>query len=270
MSDLTVQDTGRTATSQATHAGTHQDLEPKFIYSYGLCTSKLYMTNLRTAEQSCIVIPSFRFLTASCWSELPGGVLLFTGGDQSREAVSIGTLKEFAVVRRRPMLTERREHGTVYYAAHLYALGGAGPKEECERYVCAEDRWEPLLPLPVACENISCLVLEDCLYALGGGSTAVNLDLIQKLDFTDLTWTVLGLRLPSADMSLAVFKTSAVQAYFIIGKELYSFLPSQQSISLVKTLPSKVRGWYGPSYFSLGVLYTSTDYEGPYKLPLTL
>jgi hypothetical protein len=164
MSNLPTQDTIQTAPSEATQRdpGTDQDVEPTFIYSYGGGTSNLYKTNLSTAEESCIILPIFRFASASFWSELPGGVLLFTGGaGQSSSAVSIDTLRGFAVVQRRPMITERREHGTVYYAGYLYAIGGTGPKAECERYVCAEDRWEPLLPLPVACESMSCLVIGD-------------------------------------------------------------------------------------------------------------
>jgi hypothetical protein len=65
------------------------------------------------------------------------------------------------------MLTPRRVHAAVYHAPHLYILGGKnfnGRLRECERYVCAENRWEALLPLPRACSKTSGVVVESSLY----------------------------------------------------------------------------------------------------------
>jgi hypothetical protein len=68
------------------------------------------------------------------------------------------------------MFTPRRSHAAVYHTPHLYILGGRNDSylSECERSVCAENRWEALPPLPKACCHMSGVVVESSLYALGG------------------------------------------------------------------------------------------------------
>jgi hypothetical protein len=161
-------------------------------------------------------VPSYTFKLASCWSEVPGGSLLITGGGDPavREVVRIDTRREFAVAHCPPMLTPRRAHAAVYHTPHLYILGGwsAGGwfgrsivLSKCERYVCAENRWEALPPLPRACCELSGVMVESSLYALGGYD-GLALDLVQKLSLESLTWELMQFRLPFAGFGIPCFK----------------------------------------------------------------
>jgi hypothetical protein len=81
------------------------------------------------------------------------------------------------------------------------SLGGHNSSllSECERYVCAENRWEALPSLPRACAGTSGVVVESSLYALGGmddGGAYSNS--VQKLSLESLTWELMQLRLPQA------------------------------------------------------------------------
>jgi hypothetical protein len=68
----------------------------------------------------------------------------------------------------------------VYHSQYLYLLGGFTTYQralsECERYVCADRRWEVLPALLFACFCTSAVVLENRLYTLGGNSGGHNLD----------------------------------------------------------------------------------------------
>jgi hypothetical protein len=141
------------------------------------------------------------------------------------------------------MLTARSEHAAVYHQHCLYVLGGnseRGPLRESERYVSA-------------------VVLERSLYALGGGADQA-LDLIQKLRIEDLTWEIIELRLPQAGRNIALFKHRDCEVYLVIDKTLYSFTPLQ--LLPLKTLPTTIKSYGGPSYYSLGTLYCSSI-DGP-------
>jgi hypothetical protein len=86
---------------------------------------------------------------------VPGGSLLITGGGFStavREVVRIDTRRECAVSDLPSLLAPRKLHAAVYHSQHLYGLGGPNDRylTECERYVCAESRWQALPPLPRA------------------------------------------------------------------------------------------------------------------------
>jgi hypothetical protein len=166
-----------------------------FIYSYMYNTGQLHRTSLVTGERSIHRVPSYRFMECCCWSEVPGGSLLISGGqnrdyDAAREVVRIDTRREFAATHCAPMLTPRIAHAAVYHTPHLYILGGRNGRclSECERYVCAENRWEALVPLPRACSGTSGVVVENSLYALGGHDESSFLDLVQKLSLECLTW----------------------------------------------------------------------------------
>jgi hypothetical protein len=147
---------------------------PTNIYSYERDTDQLHRTSLVTGDYSSHPVPSYTFKGGCYWTEVPGGSLLITGGgypDVDREVVRIDTRREFAVSHCPPMLTPRRVHAAVYHTPHLYILGGWNDRRylsECERYVCAEKRWEVLPPLPRACTYTSGVVVESSLYALGG------------------------------------------------------------------------------------------------------
>jgi hypothetical protein len=91
------------------------------------------------------------------------------------------------------MLTPRGFHAAVYHTPHLYILGGVNGRclRECERYACAENRWEVLPPLPRACSVTSGVVVESSLYALGGWYVDSVLDFVHKLSLESLTLEVM-------------------------------------------------------------------------------
>jgi hypothetical protein len=136
----------------------HEVTLPTFIYSYQKDTDQLHRTCLATGEQSSHQVPSYTFKGGCCWSEVPGGSLLITGGGLPavREVVRID-VGTFEVSPQPHMLTPRRTHAAVHNTPHLYVLGGENDSilSECERYVCAEYRWEALPPLPRACSHTS-------------------------------------------------------------------------------------------------------------------
>jgi hypothetical protein len=185
---------------------------------------------------------------------LPGGSLLITGGYPAvREVVKIGTLREYAVSSQPPMHTARRGHAAVYYSQYLYVLGGyneGGYLRECERYACAESRWEVLPALPVAGIGMSAVEVENSLYALGGRAAKENFDTVQKLSLDSLTWELMHLKLPQAASWLPCFK-SDTQVYLVIKKTLHSFTPLE--VRRVKNLRKVIKSH--SSYYSRGTLY---------------
>jgi hypothetical protein len=235
-------------------------------------------------------MPDYLFKIGSQWSELPGGSLLITGGDPyednlepdevttiAREVAKIDTLREFAVCSVPPMHSARSEHAAVYHSQYLYVLGGyfANSLEEnfmseCERFVLAESRWEVLPALPVGGCNMRTVELDNCLYALGGGTghltldtvqklglnldslqkLSLSLDTVQKLSLNSLTWELMQLKLPEGTCEFPCFKIDT-QAYLIIDKTLYSFTALQ--IELIKPLPKFIKCL--TSYYSRGTLY---------------
>jgi hypothetical protein len=116
---------------------------PTFIYSYEYNTDQLHRTSLVTGEHSSYRVSSYTFKGCCCWSEVPEGSLLITGGEDEayrvvREVVRINTRREFAVAHCAPILTPRRMHAAVYHTPHLCILGGSNDDiclSECERYV---------------------------------------------------------------------------------------------------------------------------------------
>jgi hypothetical protein len=113
---------------------------------------------------------------------------------------------------------------------------------ECERYVCAESRWEVLAILPVACVGMSAIELHNSLYAIGGGDT------VQRLSLDSLTWQ---LKLPQEADYFPCFKKDS-EVYLVIKKTLYSFTPLE--FNPIKTLPDNF-GLCFSSYYSRGTLY---------------
>jgi hypothetical protein len=257
-----------TYNTQDIQAQLHEDTLPTFIYSYDDDTYKLHRTSLITGEQSKHQVPSYRFKYRSCLSEVPGGNLLITGGGRPavREVVRIDTRREFAVAHCPPMLTPRREHAAVYHSLHLYILGGVDDSRrlsECERYVCEENRWEALPPLPRACSSTSGVVLESSLYALGGyvGSA---IDLVQKLSLESLTWELMQFRLPHTGRLIAYFKLSDTEVYLVVNKTLCSFTGSE--VRPLKTLTKDIQSWFGASYYRTDTLYCSYWNGGALRL----
>jgi hypothetical protein len=218
---------------------TRSPLRPKFLYSCRTYEGLLHRVNLITGEQTCLQIPAYEFKFGCRWTELPGGSLLITGGDNSREVVRIDTLREYAVSSQAPMHTARRFHAAVYHSQYLFVLGGWNDMllSECERYVCAESRWEELPALPVAGESISAVELENSLYALGGKTFGRRLDTVQKFSLDSLTWELMQLKLPQEAGFFPCFKTDT-QVYLVINETLYSFTPNE--VKPVKTLGQSI------------------------------
>jgi hypothetical protein len=195
---------------------------------------------------------------------VPGGSLLITGGGFPAVLevvrIDVGT---FEVSPQPPMLTPRYSHAAVYHTQHLYILGGYADKylSECERYVCADNRWEALPPLPRACRGSSGVVVESSLYALGGyalgGYGGSFLDLVQKLRLESLTWELMQLRLPHASLGIPCFKLRDTEVYLVVNKILCSFTGLE--VRPIKTLTEGITGGLGASYYRRGTLYCSFD-----------
>jgi hypothetical protein len=227
-----------------------------FIYSFTY--NQLHRTSLVTGEQSSHHIPSYTFDWGCYLSEVPGGSLLITGG--GREVVRIDTRREFAFSQCPPMFTARERHAAVYHTPHLYILGGYGSSRAlrlCERYVCAENRWEALPPLPRACMDTSGVVVKRSLYALGGLVNGKPSDLVQKLSLDCLTWEIMHLRLPHAEVAIPCFKVRDTEVYLVVKKTLYSFTTS--AVRPIKTLTKNIQSGRGASYYHRGTLYCSSE-----------
>jgi hypothetical protein len=235
-------------------------VRPKVIYCCRYDHDQLLRTNLLTGEQSCHRVPGYQFKHYSTWSELPGGSLLITGGYPAvKEVVQIDALRESALSSQPSMRTARYQHAAVYHSQYLYVLGGysRGALRECERYVCAESRWEGLRALPSASFDMSAVELGNSLYALGGLSNRRVLHSVQKLSLNSLTWELMQLKLPQAAIRPACFKTDS-QVYLVIKETLYSFSPLE--VKPVKTLPEDINSRM--SDYSRGTLY----YEDGYRI----
>jgi hypothetical protein len=211
-------------------------------------------------------VPSYTFKYGCCWSEVPGASLLITGGGHPvavREVVKIDTRREFAVTHCPPMLTPRIDHAAVYHTPHLYVLGGFNGRyvSECERYVCAENRWEALPPLPRACCNASGVVVKRSFYALGGYD-GKDLDLVQRLSLESLTWELMQFRLPHASSCIPCFKVRDTKVYLVVRKTLCSFTVHQ--VRPLKTLTEDIYSFRGASYYICngGTLFCSKT-NGP-------
>jgi hypothetical protein len=230
-----------------------------FFYCCKKETNQLHRVNLLTGEQSCHEVPSYQFKKGCHWSELPGGSLLITGGCPGvREVVKIDTLREYAVSSQPPMHTARQNHAAVCHSQYLYVLAGWNGRclSECERYSCADSRWEVLPALPVAGYGMSAVEVENSVYALGGENINIAYVTVQKLSLDSLTWEFMQLNLPQAARNLAIFKTDT-EVYLVIKRTLYSFTPLK--VKPIKTLPQKI--FCNSSYYSRGTLYYTCGLE---------
>jgi hypothetical protein len=233
---------------------------PAFLYYYQERTNNLHRVNLLTREMSCHEVPHYQFKSGCRWSELLGGSLLITGGHKSYTALKDVVrldVETFGVSPQPPMPTARYHHAAVYHSQYLYVLGGLNDRyilSECERYSCAENRWQVLPALRVAGAGMSVVEVENSVYALGGSTRSRALDTVQKLSLDSLTWQLMQLKLPQTAHWMPCFKADA-QVYLVIKETLYSFTPLQ--VKAVKTLPESI-GCYSSSY-SRGTLYYECD-----------
>jgi hypothetical protein len=246
---------------QDTREALHVVTLPTFIYSYKYKTNQLHRTKLVTGEQSSHQVPSYTFMEGCCWSEVPGGSLLITGGGDPMAVsevvrIDVGT---FEVSRLRDMHTPRRRHAAVHHTQHLYVLGGRNDRDlsECERYVCAENRWQGLPPLPRACYDLSGVVVESSLYAPGGFATGEHRDLVQKLSLESVTWELMQFRLPFAGTSIPCFKLMDIEVYLVVNQTLCSFTGLE--VRPLKSLTNGIYSLYGASYYRRGTLYCSSS-----------
>jgi hypothetical protein len=161
------------------------------------------------------------------------------------------------------MLTPRAWHAAVYHTPHLYILGGRNDSflSECERYVCAEKRWDALPPLPRACSGTSGVVVESSLYALGGWYVESVLDFVQKLSLESLTWELMQFRLPFAGYAIPCFKLRDTEVYLVVGLTLCSFTALEVRPLKTLTEDEDFQSWFGASYYHRGTLYCSS-FEG--------
>jgi hypothetical protein len=235
---------------------------PAFFYSCIEERNTLQRVNLLTGERSRYKL-NYTFRIRSRLSELPGATLLITGGDNKRDVLKIDTLREWSVSLQAPMHTARRLHAAVYHLQYVYVLGGyndmlvlGGYSDwelgECERYVCSENRWEELPPLPKAGAFINAVELDNSLYALGGrANRTTKLDTVQRLSLDSLTWNLMQLKLPQATCDFPCFKKDT-EVYLVIDETLYSFTPLK--VKAVKTLATSTAGCISSCY-SRGTLY---------------
>jgi hypothetical protein len=175
-------------------------------------------------------------------------------GSSARDVEKID-VRTFEVSRLSPMLSRRRNHAAVYHTPHLYVLGGQNHRtlSECERYVCTDNRWEALPPLPEACSHTSGVVVESSLYALGGSNDALPRDSVQKLSLQSLTWELMQLRLPYAGCDIPCFKLRDTEVYLVVYQTLCSFTGLE--VRIIKHLAKDIECWNGASYYRSGTLY---------------
>jgi len=246
---------------------------PEYIFSYKGFSPTLHRLALLTGEKTSFKI-SRRFFDATIFCELPGNNLLFTGGVDlncwtKRDCWNLNVTKEFSVVNKAPMLSARAGHCLVYFQGCVLAIGGLNTSKQidnCERYLCSDNRWEPFDPLPRACGLMCAAVIEEAnrVFVIGGSSfRGESYDFIQRLRLDELTWDLLEVKLPVPKQKIASFKVDEASIFVVLNKDLYEFKPGANSIVKLKQLSAYVEAYCGPNYFSNGVLYTSNTHGSP-------
>jgi hypothetical protein len=244
---------------------------PEFIYSFrGGYNNTLHRMRLTTQEPVSLPLSTFSCITPAAIRELPSGDLWFTGiGNELVETIIISSMRDFATVKKASMSVGRRMYGAVHYAGYVYVIGGKNVYcmlSSCERHNLADDTWEDLPPLTIACIGATVNVLEStcCLYALGGcidHRASQSIASIQELSLETMTWSVLSLSLPFQRFEVPCFKyKDPSKLYFIIGKGLYVLGSSPDSardlrITQVKTLPHYMHSTNLDCYFFNGNVF---------------
>lgn len=254
--------------------GNDRNVSTVFIYSFSRDTNDLFRTCLASGEQSIFQIKSYIFRQFSVWSELPSDCIFITGGKQPKTTNRVDSinLHRFEASSESSMITARENHSAAYYADCLYVIGGGyenNALNACERYICSQDRWEGISPLPIECMCTSSIVLEatDCLYVIGGLNTEI-LGTIQRLLISQLRWQVLSVAFPCVEEAPPCFKISneSEQLFVVMKSSLYCFKPSQSEVSFIKELsPTSRHSWSGPSLYLHGCLFSSSGSRSPYK-----
>lgn len=227
---------------------------PSFIYSCIQHSNTVYRTHLISGDQTSHSVAShyYQFKYGCCWTELPDGSLLITGGGSRKmDEVMLIDVQTWAVSEQSPMLSARKWHAAVYHAQHVYALGGE-QEEACEKYSVPEMQWVSMAPLSAACWKSSAVVMEDCLYVLGGKGIEGDLDLVQRLHLEGQSWRIMNLKLPQPCFSMPCFKREDA-VYLLVDKTFYDFTPLQFSMRM--NVSRKIVSSSGLSYYIEGTLY---------------
>jgi hypothetical protein len=113
--------------------------------------------------------------------------------------------------------------------------------------------------LPVGGIDMSAVEVKNSVYALGGREFEKHFDTVQKLSLDSLTWKLMQLKLPHAEVDIPCFKTET-QVYLNIRSTLYSFTPHQ--VRRVKKLPQNFNcvSKSFSSYYSRGTLYCTCGF----------
>jgi hypothetical protein len=108
--------------------------------------------------------------------------------------------------------------------------------------------------LPRACSSTSGVVVESCLYALGGHDDESYLDLVQNLSLESLTWELMQFRLSFSGICIPCFKLRDTEVYLVVNQTLCSFTAFE--VRLLKTLTKHIQSKFGASYYHRGTLYS--------------
>mmetsp|Transcript_29017 Transcript_29017/g.51900 ORF Transcript_29017/g.51900 Transcript_29017/m.51900 type:complete len:345 (-) Transcript_29017:88-1122(-) len=244
---------------------------PKYIFSYAMCPSSLFKTHMQTGQVTEIPVGGYPFMYGTVWCEMPGGLLIFTGGirldNAAQDAKSYDSTREYARIRQPFMLSARALHGNAHHDGCLYVIGGDQGKgsaiRECERLIMDGYFWEDLPPLPKAVHGSSVVVLKatESLFAFGGTYKKQKLDLIQRLSLSRLEWDILPLRLPKPACDIACFVKGNSKIEFVIEGSLYSLNGKTESMKLLKKLDKQYVSIRGPTYYYGGLIYCSAPYR---------
>jgi len=234
---------------------------PQYIYSFKENSSVLFQTALSTGKTRKESVDNHTFKVGSVWCEVAGGDIYFTGGrigwNVVDEAVRVSG-SSLEVNPKAPMLSARCDHGSVYHMDYLYAIGGLGSYQKCERLLVREDRWEALQTLPRECFGVSVAVVRktQSLYALGVEFEENRyLGLVQRLSLRSLTWEVMPIKLPGAALDIVCFRHGESKVWFVVSEKLYCLNAlTEGSISFVRKVGNLVSK-SGPSYYLRGNLY---------------
>lgn len=236
------------------------EVTSKYIYCFSY--DFLHRTQLETGHTFKSTLTGKFFSAHYNYCEVPGAQLFITGGPL-REAVSLSTERDFAIVAKQCMLTERSSHGTACLGNYVYVVGGLRylnlSTTECERYNLTEQRWEMIGPLIEACFCVNVVGVEGSYLFVLGGINSYEMNKIQRFTVSSLSWDVLPTRLPVNSSELPCFKISptSTSIYFIQIGSLFKLRTSLGSIEKVKDLSQNLTSSCGPCYFYKDTVYCS-------------
>lgn len=239
-------------------------MEPEYIFKYeGSNFSQLWVTKLATLQTTNLNLHASRLKFPCNWTEVPGKMLIFTGGGSGfmleNEVEAIDFRRDFAVMSLPPMHFGRCRHCAVHHLHYLYVVSGLDITQ-CERYNFMESRWEDIDPIPQSVENAAVVTLEStqCLYVLAVRNEIIY-KFIQRLNLVTLTWTLLNVTIQRIPWGVVAFKANESQIHIVLMKNLFVYKPSDDTIQFLKVLPKSIMNICSQSYYSRGRLFTTTQ-----------